>query len=257
LDIQAYLNHITTVFVEEMKGNLVGIYLHGSLAMGCFNPERSDIDLLVICSREVLDETKRKIIGKLMKVTKGQRNPLEMSIVQQRYLKDFVHPTPFELHYFHPAYLTDENYICGGEGFEDPDLAGHITVTYHRGIKLVGPEIKELFRPIDKRYYIESILNDIEDSPTGMGENPVYFTLNLCRVLYYLAEGKIASKKEGGEWGKRLVPSEYQMIVEQCLDVYQGTSNDIYIHNDELIRFAEWMLGECRRVRDLEGGLSR
>ena len=38
--------------VEAAKGafgaNLTGVYLHGSLAMGCFNPKKSDIDLLVV-----------------------------------------------------------------------------------------------------------------------------------------------------------------------------------------------------------------
>lgn len=257
--IQNYIDQICDVFKEELKDNLVGIYMHGSLAMGCFNPARSDIDLLVICSAEILDGTKRKMIERLLKVTKGKCNPLEMSIIQERYVKDFVYPTPFELHYFHPAYLTDRNFICGGEGFEDPDLAGHITVTYNRGIRLIGPEIRDLFKPIEKRYYIESIFNDIEDAPAGITENPVYFTLNLCRVLYYLAEGKVASKREGGEWGELHLPSEYQMIAGQCLNVYNGTSNELNIDDAELFRFAKWMMEECSRLRkvdaDLEGGL--
>jgi len=32
---------------EILEDSLVGIYLHGSAAMGCFNPAKSDIDLLV------------------------------------------------------------------------------------------------------------------------------------------------------------------------------------------------------------------
>ena len=40
--------------LSEMLGNnLVGVYLHGSLAMGCFNPHASDIDVLVITHRRV------------------------------------------------------------------------------------------------------------------------------------------------------------------------------------------------------------
>lgn len=30
---------------SELQDKLTGIYLHGSLAMGCYNPESSDIDL--------------------------------------------------------------------------------------------------------------------------------------------------------------------------------------------------------------------
>ncbi len=39
-------------FVEKAKeilqDNLVGVYLHGSAVMGCYNPAKSDIDLIVV-----------------------------------------------------------------------------------------------------------------------------------------------------------------------------------------------------------------
>ncbi|WP_456272367.1 nucleotidyltransferase domain-containing protein [Bacillus sp. AK031] len=114
MEITTYLDDIVTIFKEEMKDNLTGVYLHGSLAMGCFNPDRSDIDLLVICEREMNTGTKKQIIKRLLALTHGKRNQLEMSIVLKRYLDDFVYPTPFELHFFHPDYLTDDDYVCGG-----------------------------------------------------------------------------------------------------------------------------------------------
>ena len=42
--------------IEQTKGilknNLIGIYLHGSAAMECFNPSKSDIDLIIIVKDE-------------------------------------------------------------------------------------------------------------------------------------------------------------------------------------------------------------
>ena len=249
MEIQAYLNEITKVFTEEMKDDLVGVYLHGSLAMKCFNPETSDVDMLVVCKSKVTNEEKKTIIQRLLKLTQGNRNQLEMSIVLERVVKDFVYPPPFELHYFHPTYLLDENYICGGEGFFDPDLAGHMVVTYHRGVTLSGEKIENVFKPIDRQYYIESIFNDVEDAPKCITDNPVYFTLNLCRVMYFLKEGKIASKKEGGEWGVRNLPEDYKTIVVQCLSVYNGEEKAIYIGINNLADFATWMLNECKQLR--------
>jgi predicted nucleotidyltransferase len=249
VEIKNYTDKFAAVFKEELKDNLVGVYLHGSLAMGCFNPERSDVDLLVICENELSTSSRKRIIKTLLTLTQGKPNQLEMSIVLKRYVKEFVYPTPFELHYFHPGYLTDEDFICGGGGFADPDLAGHFTVTYHRGITLLGPEIRDLFAPVDKQFYIESIFNDIQDAPREITGNPVYFTLNLCRVLCYLKEGKVASKREGGEWGILNVPSAYQEIVRQCLDIYNGAADQTSITNDRLLEFSNWMLDECRRLR--------
>ena len=44
---------------EILKDNLVGIYLHGSAVMGCFNPDMSDLDRIVVVREPVTDADKR------------------------------------------------------------------------------------------------------------------------------------------------------------------------------------------------------
>ena len=43
------LDALLEEFVEQSKSilqdNLVGVYLHGSAVLGCFNPQKSDVDL--------------------------------------------------------------------------------------------------------------------------------------------------------------------------------------------------------------------
>ena len=41
------LTHFVEAARETIGENLLGVYLHGSAAMGCFNPKSSDLDLLV------------------------------------------------------------------------------------------------------------------------------------------------------------------------------------------------------------------
>ena len=41
------LARFVAVAHETIGENLLGVYLHGSVAMGCFNPKSSDLDLLV------------------------------------------------------------------------------------------------------------------------------------------------------------------------------------------------------------------
>jgi hypothetical protein len=55
--------------------------------------------------------------------------------------------------------------------------------------------------------------HDVKDAAQDVIENPVYVVLNLCRVLYYLEEGKVSSKKEGGEWGLKILPQDYQTMI--------------------------------------------
>ena len=53
-------------FLEQLKkilrDNLVGVYLHGSLVMGCFNPQKSDIDLIIVVDKPISDSVKRSYL---------------------------------------------------------------------------------------------------------------------------------------------------------------------------------------------------
>lgn len=251
MEMQHYLDDIVNVFTEEIDENLVGVYLHGSLAMGCFNPERSDVDLLVVVKEKLSDELKKALVKRLLELTSEKHNQLEMSIILERYLKDFVYPTPFELHYFRPEYLTDESYICGGDGFTDPDLAGHMMVTYERGKTLYGQEVKKAFQQIEKKYYLASIYNDVKDARQGMIENPVYFTLNLCRVLYFIREEVVSSKREAGEWALMKLPEEFQDSVKQSLDHYNESPGELQpdVDPEKMTHYAEWMLHEIEHLK--------
>ncbi|MBU5438749.1 DUF4111 domain-containing protein [Tissierella sp. MSJ-40] len=248
---QIYLDSIVNLFIEEMQDNLVGVYLHGSMAMGCFNPMQSDIDLLIICKKKESNETYKRIAGKLLKIEESLPNKsgIELSIVLESFLINFVYPTPFEFHYsaFHrEKYKRDENYLCGG--FEDEDLAAHFAVTYNRGIRLYGKPIKEVFKPIDRQIFIHSIKFDIEGASKGITDNTEYYVLNLCRFLFFLKEDNISSKREGGQWAVRVLPSKYIELVNQCLSKYNGEIANLELENQLLLDFANYMINEIEKL---------
>lgn len=51
------MDTVINSFVEKSKeilqDNLVGVYLHGSAVMGCYNPAKSDIDLTVVVKESI------------------------------------------------------------------------------------------------------------------------------------------------------------------------------------------------------------
>ncbi|MFD1776220.1 aminoglycoside adenylyltransferase domain-containing protein [Paenibacillus rhizophilus] len=251
MDTRHALDQLVQLFKEEMTDNLAGIYLHGSLAMGCFNPAESDIDLLVVAYEKLSVETNKRIAKRLLALHDElpNRRGIELSIILESCLTDFVYPTPFEFHYsdYHrEKYRTDENYICGG--FEDADLAAHFTVTYHRGVALYGKPVREAFAPVGRQYYLDSILSDIEGAPHNIVHSPVYYTLNLCRVLFFLQEGIVASKKEGGEWGALNLPLQYRDTVRLALSEYAGNPSAAKPEPEALTDFAQYMMNAIGRL---------
>ena len=247
------LDHIVKRYGEILNGNLVGIYLHGSLAMGCFT-DKSDIDFLVLVNDSLELRTKRSLIEELVTLQDLPSKGIEMSVVLERYAREFQYPTPFELHYsemYKEKYLNDRNFTCGN-GL-DKDLAAHMAVITHRGICLFGKPIKDAFVEIPKKYYVDSLLYDIENVRTEIVKDPVYYSLNLCRILYYLAENIISSKLEAGNWGLSALPKEFRDIVRLSVEVYSGHMQDTSWDHQPLFDFVEYMLKEINSLVDTVG----
>jgi len=171
-----------------------------------------------------------------------------MSVVLRRDCRPFIHPMPFELHFSNahkaraaadlPAYCRDMHGV-------DPDLAAHVTVLRARGETLFGAEIGAVFGEVPRQAYVDSLLYDIASAEADVTDNPVYVTLNLCRVLAYLAEGAVLSKREGGEWGLTHLPEEYHPLLQGALAAYGGKTLPEGL---PLAPFAREMLGRIRAL---------
>ena len=55
-DVNAVLHELLAGVQAILGDHFVGLYLHGSLAIGDFNPHRSDIDFVVVTAGELPDE---------------------------------------------------------------------------------------------------------------------------------------------------------------------------------------------------------
>lgn len=244
MDPYQLLNAIVKRYTDILRDNLIGIYLHGSLAMGCFT-ERSDIDFLVVVKDPLDNPTKRALADELLQFQGLPEKGIEMSVILLRYAQDFKYPTPYELHYsemVRERYLRDRDYICYGDA--DKDQAAHMTVIRHRGICLYGRQIKEVFADIPKGCYIDSIITDIGDAREGILKSPVYYTLNLCRVLCYLKHNRVLSKLEGGLWGIEQLPEKFRPLLENAVGAYRDQQHIAEWNHDELSDFAQFMLKE-------------
>ena len=98
--------------------------------------ESSDIDFIVVVKQEPTLVEKIRIIDFLLEMELVPSKGIEMSIVEEKYCKDFAHPTPYVLHYseFYRQEATEnpEEY-CRRMNGRDPDLAGHFTVIKKNG----------------------------------------------------------------------------------------------------------------------------
>ena len=221
---QNLIDEFTAMSKEIIGDKLTGIYLHGSMAMNCFNPEKSDIDLLIVIESDITDMQKMKFMKQVVKLNEqAPGKGLEISIVKREYCKPFVYPTPFELH-FSPMHLqwfrtNPANYVENMKG-KDKDLAAHFTIINRYGIVLGGEQIENVFGEVPKKDYMDSIWFDVKGARENIADEPMYITLNLCRVLAFLKENLYLSKQQGGEWGIAHIPERYHPLISQALNCY-------------------------------------
>lgn len=244
--IQPMLDRIVDGFHGILADNLVGIYLHGSLAMGGFNPHASDIDFLVVV-HEPMDLTSKKAVAALALELAPLAPPkgLEFSIVLIEHTQHFIYPTPYEFHYslyWHDAFVNST--VDWMSPKTDPDLAAHFTITRARGRCLYGEPIDAVFADVPEEHYWASILADAEDILDNVTGNPVYSILNLCRVIAYKQDKLITSKVEGGTWALTHLDPQFHVLIQQALDGYQSDEpSAIHWNEDHIRRFGAYTRG--------------
>jgi len=247
--VRAQVEELQHQLLKLLDKNLVGLYLHGSLAMGGFNPARSDLDLLVVIERPLAPEIKRDLLRLLLQLSK-KPYPIEISFLSLQDLHPWRYPTPYQLHFSEDWRSRCEEQLALEAGQRedtsreqptDPDLAAHITVLRARGIRLYGNPITEVFPPVPREDYVDSIVQDFHWAKEHLERDPVYFVLNACRVWAFLRDGQILSKAEAGEWAMRTLPERFLPLVGAAWELYSGRDPSRKPDLPDMEDFALWM----------------
>lgn len=84
-DIRAWVDGIVDALRREMRDELVGVYLHGSLAMGCYYRPKSDLDLLVVVRSSLAPDVRERLTRLLLRSHDGRPTTggLEVSVVTE------------------------------------------------------------------------------------------------------------------------------------------------------------------------------
>lgn len=242
---QGILDEIVEQSKQIFGEELIGIYLHGSMAMGCFNADKSDIDLIFVIRDCITDAQKLQFMNNIVELNKiAPSKGIELSIVKKEYCRKFLYPTPFELHFSnaHLQWFIDNptDYIHKMNG-TDKDLAAHFKIIKKYGIVLQGEEINDVFADVPRKEYIDSIWYDVEGAKEDILKEPIYAILNLCRVAAFLKDDLVLSKKQGGEWAINNLSSKYHVLISNALQCYID-GKDMDIDNREGQEFADYMM---------------
>jgi hypothetical protein len=125
------------------------------------------------------------------------------------------------------------------------------------GIVLAGPNPRELIDPVapdDLRHAMRALLHEwwapmLDD--TARLRNPeyqAYAVLTMCRALYTLETGAIASKPVAARWAQVWLGSPQAMLIERALAWRAGMPLDVLDEVLDLIKYT-LLFKECAECR--------
>lgn len=216
--------------VRDLLGpNLRAMYVYGSLAFECYNPARSDVDVLVVTQRRMAPETRRVLSTVLRRLS--VEAPLEISFLSRADLEPWRYPCPFDYHFS----AEDEKH----DG-SDAYFATEIANARARGVALVGPPPTRLLPRVPDEDFLDAVEQDLVWARDRIDERPGYAVLNCCRVLAFRKERTVMSKAQAGEWGARFVPEQFRSLVADAATMY-GSEHDVELDRQAVAAFVGWV----------------
>lgn len=238
MEIRQLMASIDEWIRQILADNYVGVYFHGSLRLGSFNPEQSDLDFIIVAKHKLDHSIKELICNKILEhICLFPKKGCELSVVLEEHCKNIVHPIPYEMHV--SGNLEKQNIILSDEDKTDPDLASHFHVINVENREFdFGKPSGEVFSKVPKEYVIDSNYQDILSCVKNIFDDPIYCILNLCRFYAMIKEDLTLSKYDGGKWALENMHSRYHDVIRLAMEGYMGNQNNRY-DADELKDFAQ------------------
>jgi hypothetical protein len=229
---------------EALRDNLVGVYLRGSLALGDFIPDTSDIDVLAVTERPI-NAAEFAILAALhahlAPLPHPYANRLEIAYIDRAAVQRF------ESGLCHPS-LGQGEALTWSE-HRDNWILERWTVR-ECGVTLLGPDPRSLIDPIaadDLRTAVRTRLRDWADwanqpnDPDWLlpRDHKAYVVETMCRALYTLACNQLPSKPRAVAWALATLPEPWRSTVERSQAWRTNTTPDPAIV-PEVMRFVGW-----------------
>jgi predicted nucleotidyltransferase len=207
--------------VQTILGNrFVGMYLDGSLASDDFDQD-SDIDFVVVTDEEIPGHryaALQAMHDRLAATDSPWAIQLEGFYLSRRAVQrhDPAHP-------MHPNIERGP-----GERLKmvrhDEGWVIHRYVLREKGITLAGPAPQSLIDPVLPRQLQQAMLTILPGwaAPILQDPDPIkyrggqsYIVLTICRVLYTLQHGAVASKPAAARWAQETLDERWAPLIER------------------------------------------
>lgn len=208
--------------VQEILGaDFAGLYLHGSLAGGDFTPGRSDIDFVVATAVPLPPLTVTKLAAMHADLRASDLpwvTELEGSYIPLAALRRYDPANDT-----HPHLGVDGHFAVEAHG------SGWVIMRHtlrEAGVALAGPPPQTLIDPVtarELRQATRDVLNSwwrpmlADAAPLRDPAYQAYAVLTMCRALYTLNTGQVATKTAAARWALQMAGPRRSALITAAM----------------------------------------
>ncbi len=240
-NIKELIDTILSRMQHILGERLVGLYLYGSLAVGDFDYEISDIDLLAATTNKLSENEFNalgKMHGELVENNRQWNNRLEIAYVSQRALKTFK------------TQSSRIAIISPGEPFHFKEAGKDWLLNWYfvreNGVTLFGASPETIIAPVSKKEFIRAVREQAEEWREYVKYTEhsrpyqAYAILTLCRAFYAIENGDQVSKKQAAAWVQKRLP-EYSFLIQNALKWRESHLDTNIIHETTFLETKEFV----------------
>lgn len=250
-DLSDLLHAMAADLPAILPGNLVGLYLWGSLTYDAFDPACSDVDCVAVTRRD-LDEREFCELDQWFK-NQGARNRW-VGRVDMRFVigNAFLDKTSRCCGFYH---YTGKLVRHGSDG--NPiiwiNVAQSGVTLWGKDARLVAPPVSDQCLNdallLELRYLEEALTSNAGDQSDNAFVHNAYAVLTACRILYSAHHRALASKDQACHWAAEAVPPVWRPVIhtarENRLKNRGSTTQPL---EQAAMRFVQFVTAEVTRL---------
>lgn len=226
--VDPVIQRLAEYLKEANSGDLLGVYLFGSSAMGGLRPD-SDIDVLVLTRRSLSVRERRELVdfllqfsGRRATVTPGR--PLELTSLVLEDVVPWTYPPVCD--FLYGEWLRDQYLERVPVGHANPDLAVLLTTVQQHADCLHGPLPGDLLPPVPVADLRRSVHDSIPALMSDLVGDERNVLLTMARMVLTVETGRIASKDEAVEWILPSLHEPHRSVLTLAAMGYRGDRSD-------------------------------
>jgi hypothetical protein len=238
------VNEVLLTLLDNVRAILgdyfIGMYLYGSLAGGDFDSGRSDIDPLVVTSKELPGDIVAEL--KSMHTRLYKSGPEWATKMTGAYIPEDALRKYNPIDAACPLFNRDEFLVAR----PDPDWVIHRHILYTCGVVITGPPLQNMIDLVCPEELKDAVLTLLRnnwasllrntDIFIGAGHQP-FIVLTMCRALYTLKHGTVVSKRRSAEWVIANLDKKWTELIKQALAWHYGDTPGDIEQTQEFMRY--------------------